>query len=577
MRLIYGQSTSGSSQEITLEKHFRRPRPLDCAGETSVKSVILFALIPCAFGQQPAIQSIQNAASSVAAPVVPQMLVVIRGSNLSAQTVAANDSPLPANLGGTIVTFNGIAAPLLYVSPDQINAQVPSGVGVPLPATASVIVSSSAGASTPFPLAVTGVGAPGIFTQDTSGCGQAVALNVHADGSVTMNTPDSSLDPVNDVGLRIFMTGMGSFADRIDGVPWQFNSADSINGRFTPLLGIRGLYGITTDLRTTYTGPSPGTVGVDQLDAAFFRGPFATPSIEGCRIPMSVTLPQISGSQYVNVSVHSGGGKCVDAAPDSLGTVSWEKTATSDTSGISSQLSAGIQFLQAAGLAFQQFSFFPSTSGEGVLPIDPSFCAASYPATLPAGAITISGPGLGPVSLDQKDQNGVLSYQKTLDPASSLGGAYTVTASGARPGVGQFTARANLPTPITITTDVSPGTVISIPFTVNWTGGDSTSGVNVQLAFHDPTQPAVPTLFAGARASARTVTLTVPPLVGGFVADPASRRAATSPASAAIELELIVTQTPAVSPSQTFTAPGLTLGGQQTWKYVFDFKGLKQQ
>jgi hypothetical protein len=47
--------------------------PLDSAGETSVKSVILFPLIPCAFGQQPAIQSIQNAASSVAAPIVPVM------------------------------------------------------------------------------------------------------------------------------------------------------------------------------------------------------------------------------------------------------------------------------------------------------------------------------------------------------------------------------------------------------------------------------------------------------------------------------------------------------------------------
>src|SRR6202030_3902136 len=105
-------------------------------------------------------------------------------------------------------------------------------------------------------------------------------------------------------------------------------------------------------------------------------------------------------------------------------------------------------------------SFYPGTGGSGVLPVDPSFCAASYPATLPAGAIAISGPGLAPVSLDLKNQDGVLSYQKTLDPASSLGGAYTVTAPGARPGVGPFTALANLPEPITITTDLSPGTVI---------------------------------------------------------------------------------------------------------------------
>jgi len=53
------------------------------------------------------------------------------------------------------------------------------------------------------------VGPLGVFTQDTSGCGQAVAYNVHADGSVSLNTPQNSLDPGKDAGLTFFLTGLG--------------------------------------------------------------------------------------------------------------------------------------------------------------------------------------------------------------------------------------------------------------------------------------------------------------------------------------------------------------------------------
>jgi uncharacterized protein (TIGR03437 family) len=38
---------------------------------------------------------------------------------------SSTGAPLPVNLGGTSVLIGGIPAPLYYVSPDQINAQVP--------------------------------------------------------------------------------------------------------------------------------------------------------------------------------------------------------------------------------------------------------------------------------------------------------------------------------------------------------------------------------------------------------------------------------------------------------------------
>ncbi len=52
-------------------------------------------------------------------------LASIFGSDLAASTLVAQ-TPLPIRLGGTSVSVNGIAAPLLFVSPAQIDFQVPS-------------------------------------------------------------------------------------------------------------------------------------------------------------------------------------------------------------------------------------------------------------------------------------------------------------------------------------------------------------------------------------------------------------------------------------------------------------------
>ena len=61
-----------------------------------------------------------------AASVAPGTLVTITGTNLSAGTVPADltQTQLPTTLGGTQVYFNGMRAPLLYVSPTEIHAQV---------------------------------------------------------------------------------------------------------------------------------------------------------------------------------------------------------------------------------------------------------------------------------------------------------------------------------------------------------------------------------------------------------------------------------------------------------------------
>jgi len=63
-----------------------------------------------------------------AASIAPGSIVEIMGTNLSdnvTMSAPAGALNLPTSLGGVQVSFNGVPAPLLYVSPTQINAQVP--------------------------------------------------------------------------------------------------------------------------------------------------------------------------------------------------------------------------------------------------------------------------------------------------------------------------------------------------------------------------------------------------------------------------------------------------------------------
>jgi uncharacterized protein (TIGR03437 family) len=74
-----------------------------------------------------AISSVVSSATYLPA-VSPGMMVAVFGANLAAATIASGN-PLPYSLGGVSATVNGIAAPLAYVSPTQVNLQIPYEAG----------------------------------------------------------------------------------------------------------------------------------------------------------------------------------------------------------------------------------------------------------------------------------------------------------------------------------------------------------------------------------------------------------------------------------------------------------------
>jgi uncharacterized protein (TIGR03437 family) len=99
------------------------------------KSLVFLAFLVAgaAWGQAPAYtaSSIVNAADYTAGPFAPNSVVALFGSNLawSARTLMAGDianNSLPMTLGGVSVYVDNSPAPLLYVSPSQINFIVPA-------------------------------------------------------------------------------------------------------------------------------------------------------------------------------------------------------------------------------------------------------------------------------------------------------------------------------------------------------------------------------------------------------------------------------------------------------------------
>ena len=57
--------------------------------------------------------------------IAPGTLIAIFGSDLASTRPNSLPLPLPTSLGNTSVSINGTNVPLLYVSPTQVNAQVP--------------------------------------------------------------------------------------------------------------------------------------------------------------------------------------------------------------------------------------------------------------------------------------------------------------------------------------------------------------------------------------------------------------------------------------------------------------------
>lgn len=148
--------------------------------------------------------SVVNAASQVAGPVSPGEIISILGQNIgpgvaAGLTLDANGK-VATNLQGASVLMNGIAAPLIYAQSTQVNAIVPYEVADSSSVTIQVAWNGAIATAGGLPVAAT---APGVFTADSSGVGNAKALN--QDGSA--NGPSNPAPRGSTI--QIYATGEG--------------------------------------------------------------------------------------------------------------------------------------------------------------------------------------------------------------------------------------------------------------------------------------------------------------------------------------------------------------------------------
>jgi len=518
----------------------------------------------------PVVTAVVNSAS-YSIPVLPGSLISIFGSNLAGvtQSAAASVTPLPTILGGTSVSVNDVPAPLLFVSPGQINAQMPfPGVGFPA-VSASIVISGPGGVSqsSTFPISYA---AAALFSSDSSGCGQAAALNIRADGTGSVNSTTNSAAPGD--YLALYGTGLGIL---------QFPPADGTAAtgadRLSSGLGVSlgdaataaylGNPAETAELEPAYAGAAPGLVGVGQVNVQI---PMNTRN--GCSVPISVDASGQLLSPTVTVSVNAGRGQCADPPQQSYGQVTMTKTIASGTSS-----DGEIDTLQAtfpSGPGLVQPPVTPLTPGanyfnDAAPGLSARACAVSGYSFLSAGTIQIQTAGQSAISADPVNSATGMAYQSTLPAGYIQPGQYTISTSSGVPVA--FQESMTVAHPITIQTSLTPGTVISAsnPPTITWTGGDASSVVRLTLVSDsDSTGTQFDVYYVSAAAgsvklqSVCTAQEPLAPSVCGFGL-PLSNRG-----------EIVIEVLPPDGVADSIPAQGISQQVRFSWNYRYVFGGL---
>jgi uncharacterized protein (TIGR03437 family) len=229
------------------------------------------------------ISALINSASFAGGPVAPGELVTIQGTMLGPSAgVGFSSDPIATALGGAQVSFGASAAPILYASATQINAVVPWGVAGQSGTT--VVVQGPAG-STSLNVAVANA-APGIFTYNATGAGQAIALNQ----DTSPNGPTNPAAAGSYVSL--YFTGGG-----VTDPPGLTGSVDDLVVSSLALTATATVGGVPAAV--TFAGSAPGFVGgVNQLNLLLSSN---TPA--GSAVPVVITIGGQSSPATATIGV----------------------------------------------------------------------------------------------------------------------------------------------------------------------------------------------------------------------------------------------------------------------------------
>jgi len=201
-------------------------------------------------------QSSGNAANFFGS-FAPGMLATIfsfPASPFGDRTASSSAVPVSSVLGDVEVTVGGTPAPLMLVSPSQINFQVPRAAPVNVLQEIQVAQVSTGQVLASWLFQIEAE-SPGLFTVDGSGSGQVAAVN--QDGSLNNGANPAKAGSV----VTLYATGQGF----ISGMPADGSPAEGlIRTSQTPQVFINSGYVAPADV--LYSGLAPGFVGLWQIN-----------------------------------------------------------------------------------------------------------------------------------------------------------------------------------------------------------------------------------------------------------------------------------------------------------------------
>jgi uncharacterized protein (TIGR03437 family) len=217
-------------------------------------------------------------AASFAAHVSPGALATLFGSNFTGSGLdAIAPLPLQSSLGGVSVEVNGVAAPVLYASSNQINFQIPWETKA---GSATILVSTNGLKSSQVNITVQAA-APGVFEQNS----HAVAQN--SDFSL-----NSSSNPAKVGGtILAYLTGAGAVSHQpADGAVASAGPLSTVTSTVTATIGGK-------IANVAFAGLAPGFVGLWQVNVVVPAG------LTKGDYPLTVTVDgQTSNSANVSVT-----------------------------------------------------------------------------------------------------------------------------------------------------------------------------------------------------------------------------------------------------------------------------------
>jgi uncharacterized protein (TIGR03437 family) len=257
--------------------HFPHAVAVDSTGNVYVADTVN-AVVRELQGALPAVSSngVVNAAS-FASQISPGALATVFGSNFALANAGAK-APLPTSLAGVSVSVNGQLAPILFVTPTQVNFQVPWETAL---GSANVTVSVNGGASNAVTVPVLGA-APGLFSLSS---GQAVVQN----SDYSLNGPSNPAKTGSTV--MAYLSGSGPVNPAVaDGSATPTGTLISATSKAGATIG-------SSPATVAFAGLTPGFVGLVQVN-------ITVPSnLQTGSYPLTITIgSETSNSATISVT-----------------------------------------------------------------------------------------------------------------------------------------------------------------------------------------------------------------------------------------------------------------------------------